>query len=105
MMLLTATTPATVHGPAFMITGSWQNRRDRLCTTRLADEATRSVFYSPVANLLESWRDGSHYSVIDCVVTTALVPGLSGIHLLIDEISASLERDDTADAQAQAGEE
>jgi hypothetical protein len=105
MMLLAATTPAPVHGPTFMINGSRRNRLDWFCSARPAGESTRSVFYSPVANLLESQRGGSHYSVIDCAVATPLVPGLSGSYLLIDEISASLERDDTADAQAQAGEE
>jgi hypothetical protein len=100
-----------------MINGSRQNRRDRFCSTRLAGKSARSVFYSPVANLLESRRADSHYSVTDWAVKTPLVPGLSGSYLLfgsyllsgsyllIDEISASLERDDTADAQAQAGEE
>lgn len=114
MMLLTATPPATVYGPAFLIerdmversriVRSRRSRRDLICFPSLDCDPTRSIFCSPVANLLETRRGGSHYSVIDALAATALVAGLAGCHLLIDEVSASHGRGDSAGAQAQAGE-
>ena len=66
-------------------------------------KASKSVFYSGLANFLESGRTRFHYSVIRRTAKIAMAAGRPGRHLLNDEVSASALRGDSAGAERIGG--
>jgi hypothetical protein len=105
MMLLTATNTAAARWQRLATDRAGQRHCRRSSRARLIPIRSESVFYSPVANLLEIPGVAFHYSVIGGCATIALARGLAGRHTSNDEVTASGMRGGAAGAQARAGGE
>jgi hypothetical protein len=99
MTHLTATTAATFSALVRAI-----DRTMRCGIDRLAPQAAKSVFYSPVANFLELPRPAFHYSVIGVRALSTLAPELGDRHISYDVTAAPNTRGDAAGVRARAGD-